>query len=84
MDEIGEIVTPQEAKVESLLQLLAVLLDKLGGEIVISRRDFEMVEGLPVVGRYISKDYVLFRLVEDEMADDGTEELDLPEENPQT
>jgi len=78
---MDEIVTPQEAKIESLLQIIAVLLDKMGGEIVISRREFEMLEGVPVVGRYISKDYVVFRLAaEDEETD--VEIIDFPEEFP--
>ena len=81
---MDEIVTPQEARIETLLQLLAVLLDKLGGEVIISRRDFEIVEGLPVVGRHISKDYVVLRIAEEDEIADGTEALDLPEENPQT
>jgi hypothetical protein len=78
-----EIVTPHEAQLETLLTLLAILLDRVGGELVISRRDFEMFDRAPVVGRYISKDYVLLRLAyEDEMGD--MEEVDLPEENPPT
>jgi len=75
---MDEIVTPHEAQVDTLLQLLAIMLDKLGGEVAISRQDFEMYENAPVVGRRISKDYVLFRLAyEDEVA--GIDEIDLPE-----
>jgi hypothetical protein len=81
MDEHIEIVTPHEAKIESLLQLLAVLLDKLGGEVVISRRDIEMLEGVQVVGHAISKDYVVFRLAEEDEGED-TEVIDLDEEIP--
>jgi hypothetical protein len=41
-----------------------------------------MFEGVPIVGRYISKDYVLLRLDdEDEIV--LIEDADLPEENPQ-
>ena len=79
---MDEIVTPQEARIETLLQILAVLLDKLGGEIVIGRKEFEQFAGAPVVGRYISKDYVMFRLAyEDEAA--YIDAMDLPP-NPQT
>lgn len=80
---MDEIVTPQEAKIESLLQIVAVLLDKMGGEVIISRRDFEMLEGVPVVGRYISKDYVVFRLAEEDEESD-VEFMDFPEEIPPT
>lgn len=78
---MDEIVTPQEAMIESLLQIVAVLLDKMGGEVIISRRDFEMLEGVPVVGRHISKDYVVFRLAEEDEESD-VEIIDFPEENP--
>ena len=76
---MDEIVTPQEAKIESLLQILAVLLDKLGGEVVISRREFEMLEGVPVVGRHISPEYVVFRLAEED-EEVVLEEIDFPED----
>jgi hypothetical protein len=73
-----EIVTPHEAQIGSLLQIIAALLDKLGGEVVISRRDFEAVEDVPIVGRHLTKDYLAIRL-----ADIGEEtdisEIDLPE-----
>jgi hypothetical protein len=78
---MDEIVTPQEAMIESLLQIVAVLLDKMGGEVIISRRDFEMLEGVPVIGRYISKDYVVFRLAEEDEESD-VEIIDFPEEIP--
>jgi hypothetical protein len=78
-----EIVTPSEAKIETLLRLLAVLLNKLDGEQVISRADFEMLEGVAVNVRNISKDYILLRLAEED-EESGFEIIDLPEENPQT
>jgi hypothetical protein len=78
---MDEIVTPQEAMIESLLQIVAVLLDKMGGEVIISRRDFEMLEGVPVVGHHISKDYVVFRLAEEDEESD-VEIIDFPEEIP--
>jgi hypothetical protein len=78
---MDEIVTP-EAQIETLLQILAAILDKQGGEIVLSRKDFEMYEGAPVVVRRLSGDYVLIRIAyEDEVAE--TDELDIPE-TPQT
>lgn len=77
---MDKITTPQD--IDTLLQLLAVLLDRVGGEIVISRKEFEMFEGTAVVGRYIAKDYVAFRLAEEEAFED-IEVIDLPE-TPQT
>ena len=78
---MDEIVTPHEAQIESLLQLLACLLDQVGGEVVINRRDFTMYEGVQVVGRYISKDYVLLRIAEEDEETGDSETVDLPEEN---
>lgn len=78
---MDEIVTPHEAQVDTLLQIIACLLDRLGGEVVISRQDFEMYEDAPVVGRHLTRDYVVFRLAyEDE---EGDVSMGLPEENPQ-
>jgi hypothetical protein len=81
---MDEIVTPHEAQIETLLQLLACLLDQVGGEVVINRRDFSMYEGVQVVGRYISNDYVLLRIAEEDEASGDTEVIELPEEPPQT
>lgn len=64
--------------VDTLLQILACLLDRLGGEAVISRAEFEMYEGVPVVGRNISKDYVVFRLADEDIESEEVDETDLP------
>jgi hypothetical protein len=78
---MDEIVTPHEAQIETLLQILACLLDRLGGEVVISRADFEAYQDAPVVGRHLTRDYVVIRLAyEDE---EGDVSLNLPEDLPQ-
>lgn len=83
MSEDFEIVNPQEAQLDTLLQILAVLIDRLNGEVVISRAEFEAYEGVPVVGCSIARDYVRFRLaLEDE--DALVEETEFPEDKPQT
>lgn len=66
-----------EAKLDQLLQLLAVLIERLGGEVIVSRTEFSMFEDVPVVGRSLSRDYVLLRLGgEDEQSMGQTHPLD--------
>jgi hypothetical protein len=66
----------EEAKLETLLQIVAVLIDRLGGEVFISRGEFEMMEDVPVMGHSISDDYAVFRLgdidIEIEILEDHT------------
>ena len=59
---MDEIMTPQEAKIESLLQMLAVLIDRLGGEVLISHKEYSMYEGVSVVARNLTSGYVVMRL----------------------
>ncbi len=54
--------TPQEVKIDALLQMVACLIDRLGGEVVISQKEYSMYEGVPVVGRNLTSGYVAFRL----------------------
>jgi hypothetical protein len=79
-----KIMTPHEAEIDKLLQVMAVLIDKLGGEVFISRHELEAFFDVPVLTRVISPDYVRFTLGgEEEM--DVTPDVDLPEEEtPQT
>jgi hypothetical protein len=61
-DEIvTEISTPAEMKVNELIQVLAVLLGRLGGEIVVSHKEFSMFEGVPIFGRNLSAGYLRLR-----------------------
>jgi hypothetical protein len=46
-----KLYAPGELNLARALQLLAVLIDRLGGEVLIERRAFEMMEDVPVVGR---------------------------------
>jgi hypothetical protein len=79
-----KIMTPHEAEIDKLLQVMAVLIDKLGGEVFISRHELEAFFDVPVLSRVISPDYVRFTLGgEDEVS--AAHSIDLPEEeNPQT
>lgn len=76
----GKIVTnQQEAQMATLLQILAAVINKMGGEVIVSRADLEDMFDVPVLARYISKDYVMFHLPT-EMELEEVELLDLPEE----
>lgn len=49
-----EILTPnekQEAKIDTLLQLLALFVLRFGGEVEISRHEFEAAQGYSVYAR---------------------------------
>lgn len=80
----GKIVTnQQEALMEMCLQVLAAVIAKMGGEVILSRAEIEEMFDIHVLARYISKDYVLLHLPA-EIALDEIEIADLPEEYPQT
>jgi hypothetical protein len=51
-----------KSEVDTLVQILAVLIDRLGGEVVVSKREFDMYEDVPVLGKNISSDYTVLRL----------------------
>jgi len=79
-----KLLTPHEAEVDRLLQIMAVLIDKLGGEVILHRREIEAFFDVPVVTRVISPDYVRLRVdYPDEMVV-MVDSSDLPEqpENP--
>jgi hypothetical protein len=59
---MDEIITPAEAKLDELLQVLAVLLDRLGGEAVIGYKEFSMYEGVPVLACTLAAGYVRLHL----------------------
>ena len=78
-----KLMTPHEAEIDRLLQIMAVLIDKLGGEVFVNRRELELFFDVPVVSRVISPDYILFRVSYPDEADDV--EIDLPgKDTPQT
>ena len=79
-----KIMTPHEAEIDKLLQVMACLIDKLGGEVFISRHELEAYFDTPVLTRVISPDYVRFTLGE-ENETSVPSIIDLPEEEtPQT
>lgn len=53
-------------EVDTLIQVLAVLVDRLGGEVLIKKKEFDAYEGIPVLLRNISSDYILLRIPVDE------------------
>ena len=76
-----KLMTPHEAEMDKLLQVMAVLIDRLGGEVILKRREIESFFDVPVVSRVISPDYVLFRVNypdEDEIVADIVPEEDTP------
>jgi len=79
-----KLMTPHEAEIDRLLQIMAVMLDRLGGEVILHRRDIEAFFDVPVVSRVISPDYILFRVNYPDETDEV--EIDIPEDKdtPQT
>jgi hypothetical protein len=57
-----KLLTPHEAEIDKLLQIMAVLIDKLGGEVIVNRHEIEAFFDVPVVSRVISPDYIRFRV----------------------
>jgi hypothetical protein len=53
-------------EIDTLLQVLAVLVDRLGGEVVIGKNDFDAYAGVPVLLRNLSSSYILLRIPMDE------------------
>ena len=60
------VVAPQDAKIDTLLQIIAVLLDRLGGEAVINTREYSMYEDVPVLARTLAGGYTLLRIGEED------------------
>lgn len=57
--------SPDEVKLACALQLLAVLIGRQGGEVLIDRKEFESFEDCPVVGRDYGT-HVVIRVGEEE------------------
>jgi hypothetical protein len=78
-----KLLTPHEAEIDKLMQIMAVLIDKLGGEVFINREELEAFFDVPVVTRVISPDYVRLHL---DYPDESTSavDIDLPDTTPQT
>lgn len=71
-----EFVTPQEAKLDALLQVIACLIDRLGGEVIISHKEDSMYEDVPVVGRNLTSGYVVLRLGDEDEESFSVEDID--------
>lgn len=62
-----EIINPKinSESEEKLMQLLAVFIRRFGGEVLITQREFDMVEGLPLLANYTTPEHLRVRLVEE-------------------
>jgi hypothetical protein len=58
----------QEMKIDTLIQVMAVLLARLGGDAVISHEEFASLEGVSIIGRNLPPSHIMFRL-EDEVGE---------------
>lgn len=66
-----EIVEPKALQLEMALQLLAIFVRRFGGEVVVTQREFDMVEDLPLIARQVTPEHLRLRLVEEcELEDD--------------
>ena len=74
-----KLLTPHEAEIDRLLQIMAVLIDKLGGEVILNRHEIEAFFDVPVVSRVISADYVLFRNQYPDEESEAIRDIDLPD-----
>ena len=72
-----QLMSPQaleDLKLDTLLQLLAVFVHRFGGEVVVSQREFDMVEGCDVLGSNITPNHLRLRLDDGFLGfDDSTE-----------
>lgn len=65
MDSNLEIVNPQEMREEQLLRLVAVFIQRFGGEVVITQNEFEMLEGVGVFAAQITPEHLRLRLYDE-------------------
>ena len=65
---MGEIETNEKEQysVDTLLQLLAIFIHRSGGEVIISRHEFDMVNGMEVFGRNLTPEVLRLRLYGDD------------------
>lgn len=75
---MDQLVTP-DSKVEALLQIIAVLLDRLGGEAVINYKEYVMYEGIPVVQRSLTNGYIVLRLGDEDEVSGAVDDRPRPE-----
>jgi hypothetical protein len=70
MDSNLEIVNPQELREEQLLRLVAIFVQRFGGEVVVTKNEFEMLEGVAVFAQQVTPEHLRLRLY-DEVYDMG-------------
>jgi hypothetical protein len=76
-DSNFEIVNPQELREDMLLRLLAVFVQRFGGEVVIAKNEFDMLEGVEVFANQTTPEHLRLRLYYDlgvDMEDDSPED----------
>ena len=75
-----KVMTPHEAQIDQLTQILACLIGKLGGEALINRHELQDYFDVPVLTEVISGDYVRLYLRDEDQAIE-IEILDVPEDH---
>lgn len=60
-----EIIDTQEMREDVLLQLLAVFVNRFGGEVMISAREFGAVEGCLLLAKHVTPEHLRLRLGEE-------------------
>jgi hypothetical protein len=65
MEENLEIVNPQELREEQLLRLVAVFVQRFGGEVTLSEREFEMMEGADIFASHPAPGILRLRLYDE-------------------
>lgn len=61
-----------DESVDTLLRIIAALLRRHGGEVVMTQREIDIVDGLPVLIRQLAPGQVRLRLVEQhEICEEG-------------
>ena len=73
-----KLLSPHEAEIDRLLQIMAVLIDKLGGEVILNREEIESFFDIPVVTRVISSDYIRLRVAYPDESDAEMTSIDIP------
>jgi hypothetical protein len=76
-----KIMTPHEAQIDQMTQIMACLLAKLGGETIIHRKELQEFFDVPVLTEVISGDYVRLYLRDEDTAIE-IEIVETPEDLP--
>ena len=63
-----KIMTPHEAQIDQMTQIIACLLGKLGGDTIVHRKELQEYFDVPVLTEVISGDYVRLYLRDEDQA----------------